>query len=242
MTKVQHDLAYVTWRHMTWLDMIWHDLAWRDTTRHAIRHVVLGYGFRGHSPGGVAASGISTTEILFPVGIAAPGGLKLGSVPLARPVNMEGATTHSWLRAAVSEYEWVIWWLFLPSAWPRLNRHVTSPVPIGRFRTADLLRVTWRALQFRRRLLCRIKKHHIRRVVTVLFRSSKTSRPWRRALLPIIRKSAVVRQVSGFSHSQFWRCTFCTFVHYSALIYTVGRKKVQDCIFRITFAKIDRFQ
>jgi len=35
--------------------------------------------FRGHSPSVVAASEISTTYIVFPVGIAAPGGLTLGS-------------------------------------------------------------------------------------------------------------------------------------------------------------------
>jgi len=34
------------------------------TWRNSIRHVVLGYGFRGHSLCGVAASGISTTSIM----------------------------------------------------------------------------------------------------------------------------------------------------------------------------------
>jgi len=38
-----------------------------------------GYGFLGHSPRGVAASEISTTQIVFPVELAAPGGLALGS-------------------------------------------------------------------------------------------------------------------------------------------------------------------
>jgi len=39
----------------------------------------LGYSFRRHSPSAIAARGISTTEIDFPLGFAAPGGLMSGS-------------------------------------------------------------------------------------------------------------------------------------------------------------------
>jgi len=39
----------------------------------------LGYSFRRHSPSAIAARGISTTEIDFPLGLAAPGGLTSGS-------------------------------------------------------------------------------------------------------------------------------------------------------------------
>jgi len=44
-------------------------VSWCNSTR----QVVLRYCFWSHSPGSVAASGISTTKIVFPVGLVAPG-------------------------------------------------------------------------------------------------------------------------------------------------------------------------
>jgi len=70
--------------------------------RNSICHVVLRYGFPHHSPAGVAASGISTTQIVFPVGLAAPGGLKLGSASCG--LNLCVFNFQPFLEAALNGY------------------------------------------------------------------------------------------------------------------------------------------